>query len=109
MTATGPRDGSPHSVRIHPSLVRPVLIGGAEREPMVVVLGLVAALVTAFRPNLVTYSLAALLILVGLPRLRRLARRDPQFFAVLRRHVHVAGYYPARPVHCAPRRRVPTL
>lgn len=95
--------------RLYPSLVRPVLVGGVEREPMVVVIGLVAALATAFRPNPLTYSLAVLLVVAGLPRLRRLARRDPQFFGVLRRHIHTAGFYLARPRHDAPRRRVPTL
>lgn len=95
--------------RFYPSLVRPVLVGGVEREPMVVLIGLVAALATAFRPNPVTYSLALLLVVAGLPRLRRLARRDPQLFAVVRRHIHTAGFYFARPRHDAPRRRVPTL
>ncbi len=95
--------------RVYPSLVRPILVGGVEREPMLVVLGAVAGLVAAFRPNPVTYSLAVLVVVVGLPRLRRLARRDPQFFAVLRRHLHAAGFYPRRAHHEARRRRVPTL
>lgn len=100
---------APSAARIYPSLVRPVLVGGVEREPMVVLIGLVAALAAAFRPNPLTYALAVLLVVVGLPRLRRLARLDPQYFGVLRRHIHIAGFYLARPRHDVARRTVPTL
>lgn len=98
------------STRLFPSLVRPVLFGGAEREVLIPAVGLSAILVLAFRPNVVTPLLVLLIVTQVLPALRRTARRDPLFFKLLRRHLHRAGFYPARGRHDAPRRReVPTL
>lgn len=84
---------------IHPALVRPVLVAGIERELMVPLVGLVLVLLFAFRVNAVTPALAAAVVLVGFPRLRRVNRRDPQAFAAWKRHLRVAGFYAALPPH----------
>lgn len=82
--------------RIHPSLVRPILIAGVEREVMIPLVGISLFLVFGFRANFVTPALAALLVFGVTPRLRALSRRDPQSFAVLRRHVRTSGFYRAQ-------------
>lgn len=97
------------STPLFPSLVRPALIAGLEREVLIPVVGLVLMLAFGFRPNWVTPVLGAGLVLLVLPSLRRATRRDFQVFEVLRDHVRVAGYYPAAGSHEDPRRRAPTL
>lgn len=92
---------------LHRSLLAPVLILGVEREVVAALAGTAAILLFAPRLNLVTPSLAVLLLAVGLPALRRLARRDPWFFRTILRHVHVAGFYPAQPHHTVRRRAWP--
>lgn len=94
---------------LFPSLVRPALIGGLEREVVIPLVGLVLMLLLAFRPNLVTPALALVVVAVVLPALRRATKRDPQAFEVLKDHLRVAGYYPAAGSHDAPRRWVPTM
>lgn len=94
---------------IHRSLLAPVLMVGVERQLVGPILGLAALLVFAFRLNFVTPALAVLLLVVGLPALRRLARRDPWTFRVLLDHVRVAGFYPARARHDVPRSAPPTF
>ncbi|MDX1999527.1 MAG: VirB3 family type IV secretion system protein [Thermoanaerobaculia bacterium] len=84
------------ATKLYPSLVRPVLVSGIERELVILLVAIVLALVFAFRPNLTTPTLAAGIVLVGFPRLRRWNRTDPQAFAVFRRHVQRAGTYLAR-------------
>lgn len=96
--------------RIYPSLVRPILLAGVEREVMIPLVGIALFLLFGFRFNFVTPSLAALLIFGLLPHLRRFARRDPQGYAVLRRHVRISGFYHAQGDHNQRRqRRFPTL
>jgi type IV secretory pathway TrbD component len=96
--------------RIYPSLVRPILFAGVEREAMIPTAGLCFILLLAFRPNLLTPLLALLIVLRVLPWLRRLSRRDPMYWKLLRRHLHRAGFYPPRADHDRPRfRAMPTL
>ena len=94
---------------LFPSLARPVLIAGVEREVVIPLVGLVLMLLFAFRPNLVTPALALVVITVVFPALRRVTQRDPRSFEVLKDHLRVAGYYPAAGAHEAPCRSVPTL
>ena len=92
---------------LHRSLLHPVLMMGVERELVTLLAGLAAILLFAPRLNPVTPTVAVLLLAVGVPLLRRLARRDPWAFRVVRRHVGVAGYYPAQPHHTVRRRPWP--
>ena len=90
---------------IHRSLVRPVLLGGAERAPAIVngttMLGI--GLGPGFHwPNIL---LAAFLGTAVHMLLRWMAKRDPQFFAVYLRHLSYQPDYrhfadpDARPAH----------
>lgn len=92
---------------LHRSLLTPVLMLGVEREVVIALIGTASILLFAPRLNLVTPTLAVLLLVVGLPALRRVARRDPWRFRVIRRHVHIAGFYPAQPHHSVRRRPWP--
>lgn len=87
--------------RIHPSLVRPILIAGIEREVAIPLVGIVLFLLLGFRLNFVTPALAAVLLFWVFPWLRSQARRDPQSFAVLKRHIRLAGFYRAQGAHDA--------
>jgi type IV secretory pathway TrbD component len=94
---------------LHRSLLTPVLVLGAERRAVGPLLGLAGGLIFGFGLNLVTPAAGVGLLLVGLPLLRRLARRDPWAVQVLARHFAVAGFYPAQARHDQPRRRRPTF
>ena len=94
---------------VHRSLLTPTLIFGVERKIFGPLLGLSLALVVAFRPNFVTPTLGVLLLTVGLTALRRVARRDPWAFRVLRAHLQTAGFYPAQARHDVVRRPPPTF
>lgn len=93
-------------VRAFPSLTRPILLGGLEREIAIPLVGLVLGLLLAFRLNWVTPALAAAVVFVLVPYLRRATRRDPRLWQVLRCHLDSSGFYPAvgRPTW---RRRAP--
>ena len=108
-TPTSPPRSDLEETPLFPSLVRPALVAGLEREVVIPLAGLVLMLLFAFRPNLVTPALALVLVAVVFPALRRATKRDPQVFEVLKDHLRVAGYYPAAGSHDAPRRRVATL
>lgn len=92
---------------LHRSLLAPVLMMGVERNVVIALVGIAAMLLFAPRLNVVTPTLAVLLLALGLPALRRIARRDPWRFQVIKRHVHVAGFYPAQPHHGVRRRPWP--
>lgn len=82
--------------RCYPSLVRPILVAGAERA-VVLPLGIaVGALVLGIGPKLLSLALAAGLIFGVLPLLRAAARTDPQMFAVYVRHRTYQPVYPAQ-------------
>lgn len=94
---------------VHRSLLTPVLILGVERGLVIPLVGVTLALLFVFRLNLVTPTLAVLLVTVGLPWMRRLSRRDPWAFRVLRRHVRIAGFYRPLPRHDVRRSSPPTV
>ncbi|HLE84928.1 MAG TPA: VirB3 family type IV secretion system protein [Thermoanaerobaculia bacterium] len=91
--------------RIYPSLVRPILVGGIERNAAGLLAIGVLVLVFGFRLNWLSPSLAAVGLLVVLPALRRATRRDGEFLAVYRRHLLRAGIYEGHPPHDRPRAR----
>jgi len=79
--------------RIYPSLVRPILIGGIERNAAGLLVIGVLVLLFGFRWNWLSPALAGVGVSVLLPALRRATRRDGQFLAVYRRHLVGAGVY----------------
>ncbi len=80
---------------IHPSLVRPILLGGAERELVLINLILIVVLVLGVGPHPLTLLLALLLGSAGHSLLVLAARFDPQMWRVYARHVIYQPYYPA--------------
>lgn len=87
---------------IHASLVRPVLLGGAERELVLVNTITVFALVLGLGPHPASLTLAVVLATAGHSALVLAARSDPQMFRVYVRHVRFQEFYPARALVHAP-------
>jgi len=88
----------PRRAPIHPSLTRPLLLGGAERELVLVNGTLIAALVVGVGFHWVSLTIASLLATVGHWALTRAAKYDAQLSRIYVRHVRYQPYYPARPV-----------
>jgi type IV secretion system protein VirB3 len=80
---------------IHPSLVRPILLGGAERELVLVNLLVIVVLLLGVGPHPITFLLAALLGSAGHSLLVLAARFDPQMWKVYARHLLYQPFYPA--------------
>jgi len=96
--------------RVYPSLVRPVHVAGVERTVFGLVAVVALVLVFGFRLNWVTPAIAALVVLLGLPALRRATGRDDEVLAVFRGHVVRAGLYAGLPPHTHPHtHRPPTF
>ncbi|MCP3963596.1 MAG: conjugal transfer protein TrbD [bacterium] len=87
---------------LHASLVRPILLGGAERELVLVNCIVIAVLVLGIGPHPLTFLLAALLGTLGHSAMVLAARFDPQMWQVYRRHLVYQTFYPARALHHAP-------
>ena len=87
---------SRHRTPIHPSLVRPILLAGGERELVLINVVLIFALVLGVGPNPVTLGLAGVLATAGHGALVALAKVDPQGWRVFARHFQYRDFYPAR-------------
>lgn len=81
--------------RIYPSLTRPVLLMGLERELAILYVGVWAIFLFAFPISWFSAVVFATLAVLY-PVLRRLHERDPQALSVLVRHVRRSGAYEAR-------------
>jgi type IV secretory pathway TrbD component len=88
----------PRRAPIHPSLIRPLLLAGAERELVLVNGTLIAALLFGVGFHWVSLTIASLLATVGHWALTRAAKYDAQLSRIYVRHVRYQPYYPARPV-----------
>lgn len=80
----------------HRSLIRPDLILGCERGPIVILLALSFILVVLLQ-KLLTVGLAASLIMIGIPILRYLAHRDNNWYRVMTRHHTYPSQFSAWP------------
>ena len=87
---------------IHPSLIRPLLLAGAERELVLVNGTLIAALLFGVGFHWVSLTIAGLLATGGHWALTRAAKYDPRLSRIYVRHVRYQPYYPARPLTEAP-------
>ena len=83
---------------ISQALTRPLLIGGCERTGFGLVVGAGAGLLMlAWQSwSVVAAAGGASILSGGLAVLRRMARNDPQFWAVYRRNRRYRAFYPAR-------------
>lgn len=79
---------------IHPALVQPVLVGGAERE-YTLLIALMAVMIWVAGKSLLAALLAVLIWVIGMGIGRVMAKKDPQGFSILLRHVKYTEYYPA--------------
>ena len=80
---------------LHASLVRPILLGGAERELVLINLLAIVVLLLGVGPHPITFLLAALLGSAGHSLLVIAARFDPQMWRVYARHLLYQPFYPA--------------
>ena len=92
----------PRRAAIHPSLIRPLLLGGAERELVLMNGTIIAALIFGVGFHWVSLTVAALLATAGHWALTRAAKHDPRLSRIYVRHVRYQSYYPARPPIGAP-------
>jgi type IV secretion system protein TrbD len=92
----------PRRAAIHPSLTRPLLLGGAERELVLMNGTIIAALIFGVGFHWVSLSIAALLATAGHWVLTRAAKYDPRLSRIYVRHVRYQSYYPARPLIATP-------
>ncbi len=86
---------------LHPSLIRPILLGGAERDLVLINVILIAVLILGIGPHPLTFLTAALLATAGHSTLVLAARYDPQMWRVYTRHLAYRTYYPARALYTA--------
>ncbi len=84
----------PSRTRVRQSLLRPMLMLGAERE-LVLASGMIAAMLAFALDNLVLAAIGVGFWLVALVVLQRMAKHDPQLSRVYVRHVNKKIYYPA--------------
>ena len=92
---------TPRKIRIHQSLVRPILIGGAERT-LALLNGVVVAALIFGIGSLAAAVYGVFQALIVHWALVRLAKKDPQFSEVYKRHIVYQTYYPARAHESAP-------
>ena len=83
------------TIPIHVSLIRPILLMGAERELVLVSAILAAVLVMSLER--VIFTIAGVVFWgLSLPVLQRAAKADPQFSRVYLRHTRYRAYYAAQ-------------
>ena len=81
-------------VQLHPSLVQPMLVGGAEREYSILI-GFMAVIIWVAGKSLLAFILAIAVWVIGMGIGRLVAKKDAQGFKILLRHVKYREYYPA--------------
>lgn len=92
----------PRTTPLHPSLTRPILLGGAERELVVIEGTTIAALTFGVGFHLLTLALAGVLATIGHSLLTMAAKADPQMLRVYTRHVRYQPFYLAQTHPAAP-------
>lgn len=88
----------PRSTPVHRSLLRPELVMGCEREPVllcnlaVAITAIVGAVSTAW----ISLVIALVFYFVAVSLLRRMAKKDPEMTRVWRRYINYRHYYSSR-------------
>lgn len=86
---------APRRIPVHASLLRPVLLGGADRE-CALANGIVClALLFGIGVSRYTIGIVILLLTIGHGVLVRITKSDPAFRQVYLRHVRLRSYYAA--------------
>src|SRR5579872_704693 len=86
---------APRQIAIHPSVDRPRLILGADRE-MVLFIGLISAILVFALVTWWSILLGTGLWLTGVALLVRMGKADTQMRKVYLRHVRYQAFYPAK-------------
>ena len=89
------------TVAIHLSLIRPILLLGAERE-LVLLSGVVAAILVMSLQRVVFTVIGVVVWITSVALLQRAAKADPQLSRVYLRQTRYRGYYPAQSRPTAP-------
>lgn len=88
-------------VVLHQSLIRPILLGGAERT-LALMNGVIAAGLVFGIGSWQAAVLGIGFAVVVHWALVELAKKDTQFFDIYKRHITYQDYYPAQAQHTAP-------
>jgi type IV secretory pathway TrbD component len=83
------------TVPIHLSLIRPILLMGAERE-LVLISGIIAAVLVMSLERIVFTIVGVVFWSLSLAVLQKAAKADPQFSRVYLRHTRYRAYYAAQ-------------
>src|SRR4029453_9608750 len=103
-------ESTPRRLVLHPSLIRPVLWGGADRRLVVPLWSVVVLLIFATPTHPLTFCLALLLGIGGHYGLVQAAKADPCWFDVYLRALRYQDEYPAHSsVRAAPGHVQPSL
>ncbi len=97
------------TVPLHSSLTRPILLGGAERDLVIIETSVIVALLLGVGFHLSSLGLALFLGTVGHRILVWIGRQDPQATRVYARHRRYQPFYPAAAAVGAPLGRVPVF
>lgn len=89
------------TIPIHRSLVRPILLMGAERE-LVLLSAILAAVLVLSLERLLFTIIGSMLWYGSLAIFQRAAKADPQFSRVYVRHTRYRAYYAAQTGIAAP-------
>lgn len=84
------------AIPIHRSLIRPIMLGGAERELVIINMTFVAALILGVGLTKLTIISAIFLLTVGQYILITLGKNDPLMSRIYSRHIHYKEFYLAR-------------
>lgn len=87
-------------VVLHPSLIKPMLVGGAEREAVFALW--FVCLGTSILAGLIFVPVGIIAGSIGHFFLRQMAAKDPQAIGVTRRHWGQQNFYPGRATPFAP-------
>jgi len=91
----GDEPETPRRIPIHASLLRPVLLGGADRECALANGIICVALLFGIGVSRYTVGIVILLLTSGHGALIRITKADPLFRLVYLRHVRLRSYYAA--------------
>ena len=97
-------------LELHRSLTKPILLGGGERELVILLWVFVIALIFGAGIRPLSLFVGLLVGVGGQFGLIKAAQMDPQWFAVYRRSLKYRDYYPAHShVQAEPRKRPPSV
>ena len=85
----------PRTIPVHASLMRPILLMGAERE-LLLTSGVIAAVLVLSLQQLLFTVVGVVFWSLSLAALQRAAKADPQFSRVYLRHTRYRAYYAAQ-------------